>query len=578
MTIETIVCKFADINQYLHIIRKHPVYAMLFGLTALVYVFGLFGEILGLDATQYASISMEMSQTNDFLEIHHRGGDYLDKPPLHFWLSALSFKLFGLSNFAYRLPSFLVMILGTYSTFRLGKLLKNAETGRLAALMLCTSQAMFMINNDVRTDTLLTGFSVFGVWQLMAYVKNGTLKNLIWGSVGLAMAMLAKGPIGLMLPALALGTDFILRRDWKSFLKPGWLLMILIIGVILAPMVYGLYNQWDLHPEKTLYGTDNISGVKFYFWDQSFGRLTGDNPFINKVQPNQVNDPTFFIHTSLWAFLPWIFLALAGLFKLCKQAIQKRFLLQSNDGLLIGATVLPFLALSASEYKLPHYIFITYPFLAILSAQFLRESLQTRLDQFSRMILKALPILLGLGLMAMLIFVFPKNAFVVCLVLVAFLAILFYFKNKASDSLKPIYWCVGLMILVNTYMNLQFYPELGKYQTGKQASEILIKEQVPNKDVILFRVLAFDLEFHLGTTSIPYTSSAAGIFTDNEPVKWLYLHNRDLAYIETHCQILETHTFDSYPVTKLTLKFLNSQKRDEAVEPFYLLKVQKKPS
>src|SRR5690242_14579441 len=78
---------------------------ILAALILLVYGLGLTVEIMEVDAAQYASISREMLETGQWLQVHHRYMDYLDKPPLLFWFSALSLKLFGVSIWAYKLPS-----------------------------------------------------------------------------------------------------------------------------------------------------------------------------------------------------------------------------------------------------------------------------------------------------------------------------------------------------------------------------------------------------------------------------------------------------------------------------------------
>ena len=77
-------------NKSLSATDDNRIYWGLFFLFTLVYVRGLFTIIYGIDASIYASISAEMSETGNYLQLFHKGNDYLDKPPLHFWLSALS--------------------------------------------------------------------------------------------------------------------------------------------------------------------------------------------------------------------------------------------------------------------------------------------------------------------------------------------------------------------------------------------------------------------------------------------------------------------------------------------------------
>jgi 4-amino-4-deoxy-L-arabinose transferase-like glycosyltransferase len=73
-------------------------------LLAAVYIAGLFIRLMNNDAGEYALVAMNMAQKNDFINIVRKGEDYLDKPHLLFWLSALSFKIFGINGIAYKLP------------------------------------------------------------------------------------------------------------------------------------------------------------------------------------------------------------------------------------------------------------------------------------------------------------------------------------------------------------------------------------------------------------------------------------------------------------------------------------------
>lgn len=88
----------------------------------LVYLLGMFRiPLMDIDAAQYASISREMLANKSYLQVYDLGKDYLDKPPMLFWLSALSMKIFGVHDWAYRIPSFLFALLAVYATYRLVK-------------------------------------------------------------------------------------------------------------------------------------------------------------------------------------------------------------------------------------------------------------------------------------------------------------------------------------------------------------------------------------------------------------------------------------------------------------------------
>ena len=95
------------------------IYKILFTLLGLVYIIGLFVPLMDTDSAHHANIALHMYLTGDYVSLIDHAGAYLDKPHLHFWLCAFSYKIFGVTTFAYRFPSFLFTILGVYSTYRI---------------------------------------------------------------------------------------------------------------------------------------------------------------------------------------------------------------------------------------------------------------------------------------------------------------------------------------------------------------------------------------------------------------------------------------------------------------------------
>ena len=85
--------------------------------------------LMEIDAVQYANISREMLLHHNFFQLYDQGKDYLDKPPMLFWLSSASMWLFGIHDWAYRLPSFLFSILAVYSTYRFALLYYPMQGG-----------------------------------------------------------------------------------------------------------------------------------------------------------------------------------------------------------------------------------------------------------------------------------------------------------------------------------------------------------------------------------------------------------------------------------------------------------------
>src|SRR5690606_36141369 len=128
------------------------------------------------------------------------------------------------------------------------------------------------------------------------------IKYLLLGSGAIAFGMMTKGPVALMVPVFCFAADWALKREWRKFIKPEYLLCLAVVAILLVPMSIGLYQQFDQRPDKVIDGQTGVSELKFFYWTQSFGRLTGENVWSN-------NAPfRFLFENMLWAFLPWILL------------------------------------------------------------------------------------------------------------------------------------------------------------------------------------------------------------------------------------------------------------------------------
>jgi 4-amino-4-deoxy-L-arabinose transferase-like glycosyltransferase len=85
---------------------------------SLLYFAAIGVDTMDVDASQYASMSREMKESGSYLEIYEQGNDYLDKPPFLFWINALSMRIFGENNFAFKFPSILFALIGIITTMK----------------------------------------------------------------------------------------------------------------------------------------------------------------------------------------------------------------------------------------------------------------------------------------------------------------------------------------------------------------------------------------------------------------------------------------------------------------------------
>ena len=515
------------------------------------------------DAAQYAAISMEMSFTKSFLNVFENGNDYLDKPPFLFWISATSFLLFDISNFTYKLPSVLFAVLGLYSTYRFSKIYYDDKTSYLSALILGTSQALFLITNDIRTDTILMSSIIFSVWQMAEYLKSGRFRNLLFLSLGVAVGMMTKGPLILVVLAAAFGYDLLVNKQWKSIFKVEWIFLLVFVAILLLPMLWGLYTQFDLHPEKTAYGIESPSGLKFFFWTQSFGRITGENAF--------KNDTSFFyfFHTILWDFQPWIFFFIPAFFKRIKEAIVSVFskMKPQKEQITVAGFFFIFIALSLSSYKLPHYIFSIFPFASIITANYmtgLSKKMSLKFSNLQFVILHLFWVAIGI----ILIFVFPeKTIFKLLLFGIGYLIFILTFI-KLKDRHERLYIpTVITALFFNLIMAIHFYPNLLFYQSSTQAGRYIADNNI---DIYTYNVRHKALSFYAKKLIQPYNLNE---IKNAERGKFIYTDSQGLDSINQSRSFEIIKTYDYFKSTQLNLSFLNQSKRDSQLKNIFILKL-----
>ena len=516
---------------------------------AIVYALGANIDIMEVDAAQYANIAREMLASERWLEVHDRNQDYLDKPPLLFWLSALSFKLFGLGNWQYKLPSILFSLLGLFSTYRLGNLLYGKQVANYSVVILGSSLAMIIMNNDVKTDTILVSSIVFSTWMLVSAIKTNSWKYYICSALGIAMAMLTKGPIGLMMPLLAIGGHALLKREWKVIFNPKWLASIVIILMALIPMCIGLLKQ---------HGSE---GIRFYFWTQSFGRITGESVWQND------STPFYFFHEFAWSFLPWSILGGIALFRELSKLPKKL----SDDGTelyLISGVALVWFGLSFSHFKLPHYIFVVYPFVAILTAKHITFFKRTTFVAWIQLFVS----ILGASMFVLLLYYcFPSSnkLYSVFMALLMTIAILLFLNTYRSAQ---VIWPSFVMSIgLGFGLNLVFYPQILQYQANSQVGKWVVENHVPHGQFIGFSTGGRSLDFYSNRT-VPWKLDALSTISSIEPGVVVYARE-DLrnVLIERGYPPRKEIPFDNYSVQNLKPEFLDPKKRDSILRTNYLM-------
>jgi len=519
-------------------------------------VAGMQVDVMEVDSAQYASIAREMLHNGSWLEIYEHNQTYNskgfpDKPPLVFWTGAAGMWLLGESNLGFKLLSVLAAFIGIYSVGRWAQLLYGDAAKLPAMLFAGLNVGMLLMLQDIRTDTLLVGMLSLSLWQFESYFRNASKTAFVMAFVALALAMLAKGPIALVAVIVAFGGDLLVRGDWQRLFRKEWLLGLGIVLLLLSPMLYGLYQQWGW--EK---------GIKYYFWTQSFGRITGENVWKNDL------GPLFLVETYLWAYLPWAPLMVMAVLG----TIRKRAWYFGIDGGWVAASgfVLLFVAMSNSQYKLPHYIYIVWPFGAIWIAAWYRQLAKKDAAQH---VLGIVTILIFLCSVIVLFYV-SQAAFWGAGLVSLFFALLAMWYWKSEDADLKLFGPVSMALLfVGLVVNFWFYPQLLSYQAPSVGGKFFQKLP-PEQDLYIYQIAdesIHSLHFY-SQRVIPRIWKLSDLPIQQST--FIYTTSKGLEKAKktgVSFQIIQELPF--HPVTQLTPRFLNPATRKETLEKHYILSV-----
>ena len=524
-------------------------YAFLFALLGLVYVSGLFVPLIDNDSAHHANIALRMYLTGNYVDLYDNTQDYLDKPHLFFWLCAFSYKVFGVTTFAYKFPSFLFTILGTYSVYRLGKSLYNKEVGRLASLMIASAFAYVLANNDVRMDTILTACIALAAWQLVEFVDHKKLLNVAGASAGLALGFCTKGLIAVFTPALAVFFYILYKKDWRVLFNWRWSVLFVLFGVLIFPVLYCYYLQFNLHPEKIVRGKDHINGVQFILFGQSIERFNGGMGDVGK------NNYLFFFHSFSWAFAPWSVLAMIAFIARIKNLIHRR-----EEWLTTGTFTVLLVLISLSEFKLPHYLNITFPVASLMAASFILTK-QTQPKWIKIIFRLQLVLCVFLLLLSAVVnaWIFPVKSGWVIAGMILLLALVFYFArgNQYNKLQKAVTVSVSTMVFLFFLLNTSFYPRLLTYQGGNELAFVVRKKINPAS--VYFEKNSYSPSFIFYTASLrkPFSDS---LFTPGKNI-WLFTELKFLPGIEDNYLLGKKYEATRYWISRLSLKFLNPATR-----------------
>jgi 4-amino-4-deoxy-L-arabinose transferase-like glycosyltransferase len=306
--------------------------------------------------TAYGEVAREIGLTHDWVVMHLNGAPWFVQPPLYFWLAAVSAKLFGLAPFALRLPSALATVamsglLGYAVARRVG-----ARAGTLAAAVLATSLLQAIVGRLAIMDALLDLCVTAAILWWAAALEPGERSTgrrdaaFVLGALALALGTLAKGPVAPVIVVLIVGAwAWWERRAGERVVLPGpgaWAGAAAVYLAIVLPWFAALAVRTGPAALGELIG------------HYTFGRYTG-------VIENQRGPWFYYLPVIVLGFFPWVAFLPVSLAEAFHRARDRGAALER---LALVWAILPVVFFSFAQTKLPNYIALIMPALAILVA------------------------------------------------------------------------------------------------------------------------------------------------------------------------------------------------------------------
>ncbi len=522
---------------------------MALALAVLVNLVAIDLPLMDDDPTLYASVAAAMVRRGDYVGLYAWGLDWLDKPHLPFWLTAASFRLFGVTVWAYRLPAFLAIVAAGYYTYRLAARYTSRTIGLWSATILLTAQHIVLSSADVRAEPYLTCFVVAATWYLIRVAEDERwLGPAVAGGLFAAAAVMTKGIFTVIPIAGALGGHWLVRGR-PRIAWGRWALVALVTVLGITPELGALYFQFDRHPEKVVFGRTGVSGIRFFLWDSQFGRFLGTGPIRQEEW-----SPFYYFHTVLWAFLPWSFALVLAVGR--RARLLWRGPRDSVEWYTISGAAAMFLVFSASKFQLPYYLNIVFPFLAIVTAGELHARTSGgRFALLSRVQVGLLALLVAVGA-TLGVLARPDGALGPTAVALALVASVPLAWRAARDrAVKLLLASVLTAVALNLYLERGIFPTLLWYDGGRRAAEY-INERYPDVAVIVPRDQQFaGLDFGLRRPPRYLDRLADTSQVTTRPYLLLVRQTGDTPDPGT------VRTFDHFRVSRPTLPFVNRRTR-----------------
>lgn len=307
------------------------------------------------DEGRYAAAAYEMAYPfagdSNWLIPHLNTVPRLNKPPLVYWAMASSFRVFGVSEWSARLVPALASLLVLVLIAVWGARCWNNRTAWAAALVWASGIGVVAMGRTANTDMLLCSaiaLTMFGIFWATELKGQKQLAMGALAGVGMALALLSKGPVGVALPLLFAAIYVSIIKGWP---RAPWRALVLAVGVAAL-----LGAPWFLMVEAQRPGF-----LHTFLFEENLGRFSGTEDFHNKTPI------TYYLPVVLIGFMPWTGLLAPALGFWNRRNLDERAARQNRAQTFLMVWALVLVAFfSVSGTKLISYALPAFPAFALL--------------------------------------------------------------------------------------------------------------------------------------------------------------------------------------------------------------------
>ena len=462
--------------------RKNLLFLLV--LTSILYLVALGSHgLLDPDEGRYSEIPREMIESGDFITPRLNYVAYFEKPVLHYWLTALSFKALGQNEFAARFWPAVLAIAGVFVTYWLANRMNGPRAAFLSSWILATSLVYFAIGQINITDMPLSFFitlSLAGFW--MGHRRDRRYYLLFY--LGMALATLTKGLIGIVLPAGVVFWWIVMTRKLSVIREALYLPGIVVFFLTATP--------WFV-----LVCLENPDFFDFFFVQEHFLRYT------TKIH-DRFEPCWWFIPIIIVGFIPWTgFLPGAVSGALPSSLARPTHQYRGNLFLLLWFGII-FIFFSLSSSKLIPYIIPVMPPLAILAGSFLdlhMDKGKTRSLGMGLLLNSLILVPFGVAAAAypflderygkvLLPFVAPVVAVLILLVVLSWV---YYLKGQSRRVVLTL--CIFAFLNIATFKNVfGFYDGI---MSARDLASVIRRHALPDDVIAQYRDYDQGLPFYL---------------------------------------------------------------------------------